>query len=182
MNSPLAAPKDAKPVAQFGARDEARSSSWFGLSEIRTGILAHDWGAFGSQKERGADINFELLLMAPDVLKRIWSPRPHFGFNANMVGHTRQAYLGLSWQWDFWRNWFTSFSFGGAVHDGKTETTDLKRKELGCSVLFRESIELGYRLTSTHGLSLFADHISNAKLCKHNEGLENFGLRYGYRF
>ena len=26
------------------------------------------------------------------------------------------------------------------------------------------------------------DHISNAKLCSTNEGLETFGIRYGYRF
>ena len=202
MNSPLAPPKAAKPVApvrpasgglarpraratpvaQSGARDEARAGGWFGLSEIRTGVLAHDQGAFSSHKESGADINFELLFTSPDFLKRIWSPRPHIGFNANSAGDTSQAYLGLSWQWDFWRNWFAGFSFGGAVHNGKTETADLKRKELGCRVLFRESIEFGYRLTSTHGVSLFADHISNAKLCKNNEGLENFGLRYGYRF
>jgi lipid A 3-O-deacylase len=202
INSPVAPPKDAMPVApvrpasgglarpsarampvaQSGARGEARASGWFGLSEIRAGILAHDQGIFSSHKESGADINFEALFTSPDLLKRIWSPRPQIGLNANTAGDTSQAYLGLSWQWDFWRNWFAGFSFGGAVHTGKTETTDLKRKELGCRVLFRESLEFGYRLTSKHGLSLFADHISNGKLCKNNEGLENFGLRYGYRF
>ena len=49
-------------------------------------------------------------------------------------------------------------------------------------MLFRESASFGYILAERHGISVFLDHVSNANICDKNEGLENFGLRYGYRF
>lgn len=150
--------------------------------EIRLGALVHDEGPFSRNEEDGFDINLEVLFPSPELLSVIWSPRPHLGVTVNSNRNTSQAYFGLTWEWDFWKSWFAGFSFGGSVHDGETETNKLGRKELGCRLLFRESVELGYRLNRNHGVSLFLDHISNAKLCTKNEGLENFGLRYGYRF
>jgi len=157
---------------------------WFGdiVSEIRIGALIHDEGPFSRNEEDGFDGNLELLFVSPDFLESVWSPRPHFGVTANSAGNTHQAYLGLSWEWTFWRDWFAGFSLGGAVHSGKLVTSETDRKELGCRVLFRESVEFGYRFGGRHALSAFLDHISNAKICERNEGLENMGLRYGYRF
>ena len=152
------------------------------LSEVRVGFLAHDHGPVSRNEESGFDGNFELLFVSPTVLDVIWSPRPHVGVSVNSDGDTSQAYAGLSWEWSFWGNWFAGFSLGGSVHDGETETTAVDRKELGCHLLFRESVEVGYRFGGRHGISAFLDHISNAKLCSANEGLENFGIRYGYRF
>jgi len=147
-------------------------------------VLAHDEGPFSSNKESGVDLNLEVLFTSPDVLKAIWSPRPHFGLTGNTAGDTDQVYAGLGWQWDFFKDWFAGFTLGGAVHDGKLRTHDGARdkKELGCRVLFRESADLGYRLGGPHSLMLSFSHISNAKLCGVNEGLENVGIRYGYRF
>jgi len=157
---------------------------WLGdiVSEVRLGALVHDEGPFSRNEEDGFDGNVELLFVSPGLLRPIWSPRPHFGFTVNSEGNTHQAYLGLSWEWTFWRAWFAGFSLGGAVHSGHLETSDTDRKELGCRVLFRESVEFGYRFGGRHAVSAFLDHISNANICDHNEGLENFGLRYGYRF
>ena len=70
----------------------------------------------------------------------------------------------------------------GVVHDGRIKTNRIDRKELGCRVLFRESIELGYRFGTRHAISAFLDHLSNANICDKNEGLESLGVRYGYRF
>ena len=152
------------------------------LSEVRGGILAHDRGPFTNNEEGGADINLEVLFRSPDFLGSIGSPRPHLGFSVNTSGDTDQFYAGLTWEWAFWRRLFAGFSLGGAVHDGKTETSRTDRKELGCRVLFRGSLELGYRLTRRHGVSLFYDRISNLDICDNNEGLETAGVRYGYRF
>ncbi len=151
-------------------------------AELRMGVLIHDEGPFSRNEEDGLDINIEVLFPSPKVLEFIWSPRPHIGVNANMEGDTSQVYFGLSWEWGFWDNWFAGFSLGGSVHDGETETNRIDRKELGCRLLFRESAEFGYRLGRRHGISLFLDHVSNGNICSKNEGLENFGLRYGYRF
>lgn len=157
---------------------------WLGgiLSEVRVGALAHDEGPFSRHEESGIDGNLELLFVSPDLLAPIWSPRPHFGLTGNSDGNTHEAYLGLTWEWSFWRGLFAGFSLGGAIHSGHLATADTDRKELGCRVLFRESISLGYRFNDRHSISIFQDHISNARLCDHNEGLENVGLRYGYRF
>jgi hypothetical protein len=54
--------------------------------------------------------------------------------------------------------------------------------ELGCRVLFRESLSVGVRFMKHHSLSVMVDHISNAGLCDHNDGLDTLGVRYGYRF
>ena len=152
------------------------------LSEVRLGALAHDQGPFSSNKEDGFDLSLEVLFVSPDILDGIWAPRPHAGLILNSTGDTSQAYLGLSWEWDFWDGAFAGFSLGGAVHDGETTNAPLDKKELGCSVLFRKSIDIGYRVDENNSLMAHLSHISNAKLCDTNEGLENIGIRYGYRF
>lgn len=153
------------------------------ISEIRGGVLYHDEGPFSHRKEEGADVNLEVLFVAPGFLDLIGSPRPHLGADVNVVGDTSQFYLGLSWEWEFWGGWLAGFSLGGAVHTGETDKRGRDdTKELGCRVLFRESVEFGYRFQDRHSLTLMLDHISNAKLCDTNEGLENLGIRYGYKF
>ena len=154
------------------------------ISEIRQGILAHDHdlAPFSRSEENGIDGNFEILFRTPDWLKKYGSPRPHLGASLNMSGDTSQVYSGLTWDWDLTRNWFFNFSLGASAHNGKTTTTKTDRKELGCRVLFRESMDIGYKFLRRHSVSAFFDHVSNAKLCEKNEGLETLGLRYGYRF
>ncbi len=186
---PQAAP--APGPARPRSRPAAADTSFFGstgddilaaISEFRGGILAHDRGPFTNNEEGGADINLEVLFRSPDFLGSIGSPRPHLGFSVNTSGDTDQFYAGLTWEWQFWRRPFAGFSLGGAIHDGETETSRTDQKELGCRVLFRGSLELGYRLTRRHGVSLFYDRISNLDICDHDEGLETAGVRYGYRF
>ena len=152
------------------------------LSEVRLGVLKHDFGPFSSSEEDGIDVNFELLFVSPKFLQIIWAPRPHLGVTINSGDDTDQAYFGLSWEFDVWRNLFFGLSFGGSVHNGETKTDRSDKKELGCRLLFRESLELGYRFGGRHAITAFLDHVSNANLCDKNEGLENLGVRYGYRF
>ncbi len=179
---PAAAPvppvyRAARLMTDTGGRSGARI-----LSEIRFGVFAHDQGPFSRNEEDGVDFNFELLFTSPAILDRIWAPRPHFGATVNGSGDTSQVYLGLTWEWPFGRDWYLDFSLGGAAHDGKTKTNRIDRKELGCRVLFRQSIELGYRFGTRHAISAFLDHVSNANICDKNEGLESLGVRYGYRY
>lgn len=180
-----AAPRPAPPPPATipEERDSGRILGGI-VSEVRGGVLAHDQGPFSSNKEDGVDLNLEVLFTAPDLLKVIWSPRPHVGLTGNTAGDTDQFYVGLGWEWDFLKHWFAGFTLGGAVHDGELTTTDGARdkKELGCRLLFRESVDAGYRFGGRHSLMLHFSHISNAKLCEVNEGLENVGIRYGYRF
>lgn len=152
------------------------------LHEISLGVLTHDEGPFSSHKEEtSADIHIEVRFASPDFLDVIWSPYPHIGANINTVGDTSQAFFGLSWQWEWDAGPFVGFSLGGAVHNGEIDDAPLGRKELGCVLLFRESINAGYRFDDHNGIALLLDHISNAGLCGENEGLESIGLRYQYR-
>jgi lipid A 3-O-deacylase len=171
----------AAAVARMARHGDQPNGLGF-LSEIRLGVLNHDEGPFSRNEEDGIDGNLELLFVSPRFLDIIWAPRPHLGVDVNSSGDTSQVYLGLTWEWRFWRAWFANFSLGAAVHNGKLKTNRIDRKELGCRVLFRESAEMGYLFAGRHGVSLFLDHLSNAGICTKNEGLENFGLRYGYRF
>jgi lipid A 3-O-deacylase len=152
------------------------------ISEIRVGALWHDQGPFSHRKEKGYDGNLEILFTSPDFLDNVWGPRPHVGVSINSAGDTNQAYLGLTWQRHFYKSYFANFSFGAGYHDGY-KVTDLRdRKSLGCKLLFRESIDIGYRFEAPHSIMAHLDHVSNAKLCSTNEGLESVGIRYGYHF
>ena len=122
----------------------------------------------------------EILFESPSFLDWAWSPRPHIGVNINTEGDTSQGYFGLSWQFDLYRGIFFGFSLGGAVHTGNVNDSDPNQKALGSRILFRESLELGYAIDRRYRISLYLDHISNANLADHNEGIDDVGIRFGF--
>jgi lipid A 3-O-deacylase len=184
--SPAAPPKPA-PTAKSrpGAvtKNESRDSGGF-ISEIKIGALAHDQGPFSSNKEDGIDAHVELRFVSPDILKHIGAPYPHIGADINTSGNTNSVWLGVVWEKQFWKGLFAGFSIGGAYHDGETDQGEGQEdeKELGCTPLFRLGLNLGWRFDKHHSIDVLLDHLSNAKICDTNEGLENIGVRYGYRF
>ncbi len=153
-----------------------------GVEEIRLGLSLHDIGFLGNDKEEGMDAVAELLFRSPVLLAAIGSPRPHLGIAVNSVGDTSQLYAGLTWTFEPVNRLVLEVSLGGAIHDGQLNGDDLDRKQLGARVLFRETVAVGYRLDDRNRLLLVFDHESNARLARHNEGLNNIGLRWGYRF
>lgn len=163
----------------------AEEAGW----ELRGGVLAHDTGIFSGPKEDGFDINAELLFPSPDFLGFLGSPRPHIGGNVATDGISF-GYAGLGWDVPLGERFFVTASFGGAVHDADNLTEDdLGPTEdesdfrlLGCRTLFHLALGLGVNVTERANVQLYADHISNATLCDNNEGLENAGVRFGYKF
>ncbi len=155
----------------------------FGVTAVVLGFGGHDVGAFGRRKESGADLNAEIRFtpFGGWLWDFILSPEPHIGVHYNTDGNTNQVFLGGTWMYDLGWGFFGGGSLSLSLHDGETDTDDLDRKELGLPVLFRESLELGYRYGDHHGISLHLDHISNAGNDENNEGLDTFGLRYTYR-
>src|SRR5262249_23774443 len=124
-----------------------------------------------------------------DFLRWLGAPRLHLGIVANTVGKTDYGYVGLTWSGRPWRPLlalpeplFIAGSLGGAVHDGHLDAGPSDRKRLGARFLFRESVEVGYQLTQGLSVSLMLDHVSNAGLATHNQGLTNLGARVGFRF
>ncbi|HWK43293.1 MAG TPA: acyloxyacyl hydrolase [Stellaceae bacterium] len=162
------------------------------VDELKGGIYDHDASVLGHQKETGADINLEVLFTSPSFLGIIGSPRPMVGGLVNTSGQTDQFYFGLTWDWTFVHDVFASGdgfyvegSLGGSVHDGKLDVQGAeaqRRKSLGSPVLFREDVDLGYRFAQRYSVAISLNHISDADLAKRNEGLNDVGLRFGYKF
>lgn len=172
----LAPGTDTKAASHRGPDDHR--------GEWRLGVVDHDTGVFGRTKESGVDITVELRFkpLRGGVWDALGTPRLHVGANISTAGDTSQFYSGLTWSWYFWGPLFTSFDFGFSIHDGSLSSSKSGAKELGSRILFREALELGVRLTDRHTLAIRLDHSSNANLADHNEGIDNFGLVYGYRF
>jgi hypothetical protein len=148
-----------------------------GLSEVRLGVLAHDPMI---NKESGVDLNAELYF--DSWTDGSWQLRPSVGGTLALEEDaTSFAYLDLNYGGPVFDSVFVEFSFGGAVHDGKLESTDPDRKELGSRVLFHGAVSIGVMLSETTSISLYVDHISNAGIEERNEGLETAGLRFGIR-
>ena len=186
--SPAAVPVPVAAVDQppddtgLGSDDAGPWGGW--LSELRLGLLAHNIGPIASAREDGAQINAELRFNPPPLFEYILSPRPHLGVSINTAGDTSFLYLGLTWTWNITDALFLDLSFGGTIHDGwlTSHELDPDRRLMGSRLLFRESLELGYRFLDHHSLSLMLDHVSNAGLVDKNQGNDDVGLRYGYRF
>ncbi|MFP6688677.1 MAG: acyloxyacyl hydrolase [Alphaproteobacteria bacterium] len=169
--------------ASYTNTEAMDSGEEFGLSAIVIGGGGHDVGAFGNRKESGKDVNMEINFtpFGGWLWNFLQSPEPHIGGHYNTDGNTNQLYMGGTWIFDLGWGFFAGGSLSLALHDGETDTEELDRKELGLPILFRESLEFGYRVDDHHGISLHLDHISNAGIDENNEGLETFGLRYTYR-
>lgn len=157
------------------------------VSEVRIGGSAHDPGS----PERGSgNITGEILFAKPftpaDLFTSYFVPRLHLGASLNTGGKTSFGYAGLTWTVDITPRFFVEASFGGAVHNGNTETNPAfiptDRNALGCSPLFRESGSIGYRLSQNWSVMATVEHLSNAGLCGQNRGLTNVGARVGYTF
>lgn len=154
------------------------------LHEIRIGVLKHDvdnmWSGFS--REDGVDYNGEVIF-TPEYTLLGGTLRPNLGFSLNDSGDTSKIYGGGILEYT-WRNGiFFDTAVGLAVHDGETDDQNRKdKKELGSTLLFRVSFELGVTVADHHRLSVMFDHISNAYLADPNEGLDTLGVRYGYLF
>ena len=167
--------------------DKKGSSSF--INEIKTGVVAHDVGFFGTQKEEGLDSTFEFLFRKIDY-NLFWfgKPRPHIGATVNMGGDTSQAYAGFTWDWKLPKRMFFNFSWGLTYHNGdkihSPNHVQTDKKELGSSLLFREAIEIGWNFYGKDSISIRFDHISNANLWGEdaNEGLDTLGIVYSYKF
>ena len=167
-------------------------------SEFKFGVLAHD-PSFLQGKEGGADINPELILASPvsdqwaatlpGYVRWMVQPRPTAGLEINTSGYTSQAYAGATWSWQLASDVAIpgdgvaiSYFFGPGFNNGKIASRDPHRKSLGSNVLFREALELGYRINPVYTVSAFIDHVSDADLARYNQSLNDVGVRLGIRF
>jgi len=166
---------------------ESRADPVSILSELKGGVLAHDLSFLGGGAEGGADVNAEVLFLSPEIFEIILAPRPHIGIQINTQGDTSQIYAGLTWTFFPLDRVWIGVSGGGSVHNGDLGEPSRSGRAsevsaLGSRVLFRLAAEIGVQVNDRLSISLIFDHESNANLADENEGLNNAGLRVGYRF
>jgi lipid A 3-O-deacylase len=165
---------------------------------LKLGVLKHDPSFLGGV-EPGIDINPEVIFPSPIpdswaaevpwYLRFAVQPRPTLGGMVNTAGATHQAYFGATWSWLLASDvlnpgdGFTfGIFFGPGFNDGNIGPPRPNRKALGSHVLFREALELGYRITPQYEISVYVDHVSNAGLARYNQSLNQLGGRFGIRF
>ena len=113
----------------------------------------------------------------------ILEPRIYLGASVGTGDGVDQVYGGFSWTADITSRLFVELGLGGTVHNGKLDGGNGKGPDLGCRLLFREQIGLGYRVTDNWQILATADHSSHANLCDGpNDGLSHAGLAIGYKF
>jgi lipid A 3-O-deacylase len=155
------------------------------ISEYRFGLLAHNVGPLAGKTEDGVDVNMEILFNSPDFMDNWGNARPFIGTSINVGDDTSFLYSGFMWDFDLSENFFTSLSFGMSIHNGNDgEQTDSDGKRaLGCWWLFRESVELGYKLTDDVAIAGFLDHVSHGGICSNrNRGMDATGVRLHYSY
>lgn len=170
------------------------------VDEIKLGFLSADTGVGGTKIEHGLDINGEILFTAPQWFvtdsdpewkKILLAPRPDIGFTANTAGGTSFGYIGLVWTAPLFKDIFSeqdgvyfSFGAGGAINNSNLsgDNSDDNNKDMGSRVTFHLYTELGYDITQTWNVSVFYEHYSNAGLGSVNPGMNNLGMRLGYKF
>lgn len=162
----------------------------FGISELRGGLFAHSadepgalFGVFNTSRVQ--DLNVEMLFDVPSLTEWVsWGVvRPHLGATVNFGGLESMAYAGVSWTVPVFDSpVFVEASFGGAVHNGAAMGANYPARNLGCSVLFRESASIGVMVNENASIMATVEHASNANLCADNRGLTNMGIRFGWKF
>lgn len=178
------------------------------VSEIVLGGWLHDPGRDNTESNTW-DMNLEiifrkvtLLTFENRYLRFLFSPHPMLGGSLNNENETHTAYLGFNWHHQFESRLFVAGSFGFAYHTGNIDRAerscvlgdscllpgnrshfDNGEVVLGSRILFRESLEIGYRVAQRHGISVYVAHMSNASLFdEDNDGMNFVGLRYRYAF
>lgn len=115
------------------------------IAEVRIGANFHDidWtgAGSGSDKERSAALNGEIVFEEPEFLKWALSPQPYIGGAVNLGGETSYGGGGLLWRQTFAKNFYIDFSFGLVVHDG---TIEVEPSSIVQSVIDDASVEDGF--------------------------------------
>jgi lipid A 3-O-deacylase len=158
------------------------------FDEVRTG------GSFSVQPndDSGFILGGELLFRSfgrPSdnyFANTLLRPRIHVGGNlATADDGVSQVYSGLTWNFPVFRPLFLEATFGFTVHNGPLDSPG-DGLDLGCHLLFRESIGAGANLGEHWRVIARADHSSHAHLIcdknSGNSGLTHVGLFVGYRF
>ena len=172
------------------AFDGKTAKNFLGLYEVKQGVLAHDRGWFGKNREGfGPDYNFELMFNDSKFLKFLGSPKPILGLTQTSTGGSSLYYGGITWDKNISKNWFVAGTTGIAYTNGLSklpqgqEPTGDKKIQFGSKWLHRGAVEFGWNFYGNDTISLMFSHVSHGSMLDNkNQGMDEFGIRYGYRF
>jgi hypothetical protein len=158
------------------------------LDEVRIGLSgsiqssrSHESGVFPS-----LTVFFDPLdrAAAADWKEIMLRPRIHAGAIVSTTGNASQLYTGFTWTVDVSERLFVDLGLGAALNNAELgrDGGGSNGPEVGCHVLFHESLAAGYKLTKNWRLLATVQHSSNANFCDSNGGLSYAGLSVGYKF
>lgn len=165
------------------AHCEAQNSDSL-INEIRIGIMAHDVATRSTKHEEGSDFNSEFFFRSPTarLINYLGSPRPSIGISVNNKNDTSQLYSAFNWDAKFVDLVFLSLGLGGSIHNGELQSSDPDQQRLGSRVLFRFALAAGFNINERLNVSAMFDHVSNGHLAYPNNGMEKFGIQFGFTY
>jgi len=167
------------------------------IDEFRIGVthnfnVEHDQLTDGRE---GDSVQGEIVWSSPELFGIIGSPRPYVVGSLNTEGKTSFVGAGVLWRWNFARHWAFEPGFGFIVHNGELDTPfpdgslqaaqfQSEHQLLGSRDLFRETFALERSFGEHSALQLFYEHASHGQILNQgrNQGLNNVGLRFVWRF
>ncbi len=185
-------------IAAFGAALMMAPQAQAGVDEVHVGVMAHNICVINcknADKEDGPNIEFQVSFDSPSFLDWAGSPQPYMMASINTAGNTSFGGVGLEWRWNFADNWALEPGLGVVVHNGENDNPfpngspeaaafAEEHVQLGGDVLFRTSIGLTYDFAGPWEAQLFYEHLSHGQILSsgRNQGLDEFGIRFGYQF
>ena len=113
--------------------------------------------------------------------EQLLRPRLNVGAMVSTTGEASQLLAGATWTVDVTESLFVEVGLGAALTNASLDGND-PGPQVGCSLLFHESIAAGYRIDANWSVIATVEHSSNANICDENDGLTYAGLGLGYRF
>lgn len=159
------------------------------LHHVSVGYLAHDvsglWSGF--RIERAATAANIDLVFAPHFDLFGGSIRPALGGTIANGDGTSFGYADARYEIAGPFGTFFGLGLGLAIHDGalapQTPSDGHRLKALGSRALFHVPIEIGVTFAERLRVSAYFEHVSNGWLGTDiNEGMDNLGMRIGYKF
>ena len=122
-------------------------------------------------------------------MKFLGSPKPILGLTQTSTGGSSLYYGGITWDKNISKNWFVTGTTGIAYTNGLSklpqgqEPSGDKKIQFGSKWLHRGAVELGWNFYGNDTISLMFSHVSHGSMLDNkNQGMDEFGIRYGYRF
>ena len=168
------------------------------LEEGRIGVMQHNiciTNCKNADKEDGPNVEGELVFKSPDFLSWAFEPRPYAVASINTAGDTNFGGVGLLWNFDFADGWSIEPGLGYVIHDGEVDPQfapgdpaflELSSRKVffGSEDLFRTSLAINRDFNAISGIQLQYEHLSHGQILGdgRNQGIDNIGLRFYYRF